>query len=98
MTLLGPVNPPPPRGIKYCIGGESWLPARKRTPVRMVCEEWGHLGPMLIDPTIPKNAAGFYVRSTQIMAPKGAYWFTEIHGIYYWTAEDPYQLMREDER
>src|SRR5687768_987683 len=98
MTLLGCVNPQPPSGIKYCVGGESWLPARKRTPVRMVCEEWGHLGPMVLDPTIQKNAAGLRVRVTEIVAPKGAKWFTAIHGTYFWTKEDSYELMRESSR
>lgn len=96
MRLLGSVNPPPPRrAILYCIGRESWLHPKDRTPVRMVCEEWGHLGPMVLDASIPKNAAGFRVRVTEIVAPEGAHWFTQIHGLYFWTAEDSYQLALE---
>jgi hypothetical protein len=79
------IDPQPPRGIKYMLGNESWLPEAQRTPLRMHCEEWGHLGPMEIDPTIKPNAAGFRVRTSEIPAPVGVTGFTKIDGVYYWT-------------
>jgi len=90
MTILGRIEPQPPRGIKYMLGGESWMPAEQRSPLRLECEEWGHVGPMVLDASIPPNAAGFRVRSTTIPAPEGAHGFTKIDGVYYWTAEDMY--------
>jgi hypothetical protein len=95
MTIIGRMGPQPPKGIKYMLGGESWLPADKQTPIRMHCEEWGHLGPMVLDATIPPNAAGFRVRSTDFPAPEGAHGFTDIDGVYYWTREDNYELAKE---
>lgn len=90
--LLGRIQPQPPTGIKYCVGGESWLAPWHRTPVRLVCEEWGHLGPMVLDQTIQPNKVGFRVRTTEIPAPNGAHWFTLIDGVYYWTLETVWQV------
>lgn len=84
---IGPIEPQPPRGIKYMLGGESWLPLAEREPVRLHCEEWGHLGPMELDPEIKPNAAGFRVRSSDFLAPAGATGFAYIDGVYVWTRE-----------
>lgn len=86
-VLLERIEPQPPMGIKYCVGGQSWLSPEDRDPIRLVCEEWGHLGPVEIDPDIKPNKAGFRVRITEIPAPEGARWFTKIDGVYYWTTE-----------
>src|SRR5262245_31471669 len=96
MRLLGKVEPIPPPGIKYCVGGESWLPEEERSPIVMVCEEWGNLGPVVLDASIQPNKAGLRVRTTEIPAPAGAHWFVEIGGEYFWTAETCWELMQED--
>jgi len=90
MNLLGKIEPQPPRGIKYMLGDEAWMPQSERSPLRLSCEEWGNLGPMELDPTIGPNKAGFRVRSTEIPAPPGALGFTKIDGVYYWTDRDQY--------
>lgn len=90
MKILRRIEPQPPQGIKYMLGGESWLPVDKRSPVRLECEEWGNLGPMELDPAIKLNKAGFRVRSTTIPAPAGALGFTSVEGVYYWTDTDMY--------
>jgi len=95
MKLLGQIEPQPPKGIKYMLGGESWLPVERRSPVRLECEEWGNLGPMELDPDIKPNKAGFRVRSTTIPAPPGALGFTSVEGVYYWTDIDMYGRSAE---
>jgi hypothetical protein len=87
MTVLGRIEPQPPRGIKYMLGDESRMPVAKRSPQRLFCEEWGNLGAMELDPEIRPNKAGFRVRCTEILAPEGARGFTEIDGVYFWTTE-----------
>lgn len=88
MRVLGRIEPQPPRGIKYMLGGETWLEQQDRSPIRLECEEWGNLGPMEIDPEIKPNKAGFRVRTTAIPAPDGALGFALIDGVYYWTDTD----------
>ena len=95
-TTLSRIEPQPPAGIKYMLGGETWMPEAERSPVRMLCEEWGNLGVMELDPSIQPNDAGFRVRHTEIPAPPGCYGFTDIDGIYYWTAEDMYGRTPEE--
>lgn len=85
MQILTKIEPQPPKGTKYMLGGESWLPADKQTPKRLCCEELGNLGPMELNPEIQQNAAGFRVRCTTIPAPDGAIGFTEVDGVYFWT-------------
>lgn len=98
MKLLGKIDPPPPTGIKYMLGGESWLPKDRQTPRRLHCEEWGHLGPMELDPTIRPNKAWFRVRSSNFPAPIGAHGFTFVDGAYYWTDVDQYGREPQDSR
>ena len=88
--ILSRIEPQPPMCIKYMLGGETWLQPADRSPLRMHCEEWGNLGPMELDHGIQDNGHGFRVRSTDILAPPGAYGFTRIDGIYYWTDTDMY--------
>jgi hypothetical protein len=95
MTIVGRIEPQPPRGIKYMLGNESWLPIESRSPTRLSCEEWGNLGPMELNREIRPNKAGFRVRSTEFMAPDGAHGFTDIDGIYYWTRETIWELADE---
>lgn len=95
MILLGPIDPQPPKGIKYVIGGESWLPPEDRTPRRLICEEWGNLGLLVLDPAIEPNTVGLRVRTSEILAPEGANWFHEVDGVYYWTKETCWELMGE---
>lgn len=83
-TILSRIEPQPPQGIKYMLGDESWLPPEKKSPLRLSCEEWGNLGPMELNPDIKPNKAGFRVRATEFLAPKGANGFTKKDGIYYW--------------
>ena len=97
MTILERIEPQPPPGIKYMLGGESWLAPDQQTPIRLHCEEWGNLGPMELDPEIKPNKAGFRVRSTDFPAPPGARGFTQQGGAYYWTAEDTWELAKERE-
>ncbi len=87
-TVLGQIDPQPPKGIKYMLGNEPWLPAHDRGLIRLHCEEWGNLGPMELNTEIKHNKAGFRVRLTSIIAPPGAHGFTEIEGVYYWTDMD----------
>lgn len=96
VTILSRIEPQPPRGIKYMLGGESWMKPEDRSPIRLHCEEWGNLGPMEIDPEIKPNAAGFRVRTTDFLAPIGAIGFTSVDGIYYWTDTDCYGRKAED--
>lgn len=79
------IEPQPPKGIKYMLGNESWMPEGERSPRRLLCEEWGCLGPMELDPEIKPNKAGFRVRHTEILAPTPDAIFTERDGTYYWT-------------
>jgi len=90
MRVLEKIEPQPPKGIKYMLGGEPWKSESERTPFRLECEEWGNLGPMELDPEIKANKAGFRVRSTTIEAPPGAIGFTQIDGEYYWTDTDQF--------
>jgi hypothetical protein len=96
MKILSKIEPQPPQGIKYMIGGEPWLPAEKQTPIHLHCEEWGNLGPAELNREIPKNAAGFRVRCTSIPAPAGAIGFKEVDGVYYWTDTDCYGRTETD--
>lgn len=88
MKLLSKIEPQPPKGIKYMLGDESWLPVEKRSPIRLHCEEWGNLGPMELAPEIQDNGHGFRVRCTDFIAPDGAIGFTNIDGVYFWTDTD----------
>ena len=88
--ILTKIEPQPPQGIKYMLGGESWLSTDKQTPMRLHCEEWGNLGPMELNAEIPKNSAGFRVRCTTIPAPAGAIGFIDVDGVYFWTDTDCY--------
>ena len=87
MEIVGRIEPHPPLGIKYMIGGESWLPVDQQSPRRLLCEEWGNLGPMELDPSIQENSAGFRVRLTYIDAPDGATGFTRVGEEYVWTRD-----------
>ena len=90
MKLLSKIEPQPPKGIKYMLGDETWMPQDSRTPLRLQCEEWGNLGPMELNPDIRPNKAGFRVRTTELLAPDGALGFTNVDGIYFWTDTDMY--------
>ena len=90
MKLLAKIEPLPPQGIKYMLGGETWLPIEEQSPVRLFCEEWGNLGPMELRPEITSNKAGFRVRTSEFVAPVGAIGFTDVDGIYYWTDTDQF--------
>ena len=89
-TIIGKIEPQPPRGIKYMLGAESWLPPEKQEPLRLHCEEWGNLGPMELDPEIKPNKAGFRVRTSDFYPPPGAIGFALIDGVYYWTDTDQF--------
>jgi len=80
--------PQPPKGIKYLLGGETWLLPENRSPLRLCCEEWGNLGPLEMNPEIKPNAAGFRVRVTYIHAPEWATGFFEKGGLYYWHSNE----------
>lgn len=95
MAIIGKIDPQPPRGIKYMVGGQTWLKPESRDPIRLECEEWGNLGPMELNPDIKPNKAGFRVQSTTIPAPAGALGFTEVDGIYYWIDADMYGRTAE---
>lgn len=90
MKVISKIHPQPPKGIKYMLGGESWMTPEDRTPVRLHCEEWGNLGPMELNPEIKPNKAGYRVRSTDFPAPDGACGFTQIDGEYFWTDTDQF--------
>jgi len=94
--LLAVIEPQPPKGIRYILGGETWLPKEKQSPVRLHCEEWGNLGPMELDPEIKQNKAGFRVRSSDFLAPEGAHGYTQVDGIYYWTKSSCYELYKAE--
>jgi len=81
-----PMDPQPPRGIRYLLGRESWLAESAQTPLRLHIEQWGNLGPMELDPTITANAAGFRVRSLDIPAPEWARGFATRDGVLVWTS------------
>jgi hypothetical protein len=83
--VLGRIEPQPPKGIKYMLGNETWLPAHERDLIQLHCEEWGNLGPLELNRKIKPNKAGFRVRCTTFIAPPGAHGFTEVDGVYYWT-------------
>lgn len=87
MNILGRIEPQPPKGIKYMLGNELWLPEHRRSPVRLHCEEWGNIGPMELNPDIHDNGHGFRVRTSEFIAPDGATGFTLIDGDYLWTGE-----------
>jgi len=88
--IIGIIDPQPPKGIKYMLGGETWLPKEERSPVRLHCEEWGNLGPMELNPEIRANKVGLRVRTTEFAAPEGAIGFTSVDGVYYWTDTDQF--------
>lgn len=88
MNILDVIYPQPPKGIKYMLGGESWLKPDKRSALRLHCEEWGNMGPLEMNSEIKPNKAGFRVRSTYFAAPPKAIGFIEIDGMYYWTDTD----------
>jgi hypothetical protein len=90
------IDPQPPAGIKYMLGGEPWMPLEKRTLLRLHCEEWGNLGSIELNPDIKDNGHGFRVRSTEILAPEGALGFVSENGIYYWTDTDMYGRTKEE--
>ena len=90
MKLLAKIEPQPPQGIKYMLGGETWMPPEKRSPLRLHCEEWGNLGPMELNPEIRDNGHGFRVRGSDFLAPEGALGFKCVEGVYYWTDVDMY--------
>lgn len=93
MKIIGKIEPQPPQGIKYMLGDETWLPVEDRSPMRLLCEEWGNLGPLELDPEIKPNKAGFRVRCTELIAPPGAIGFTKVDGVYYWTDTDCWGRM-----
>lgn len=95
-TIVGKIEPQPPKGIKYMLGAESWLPASQQTPRRLHCEEWGSLGPIELNPEIRPNKAGFRVRCTTVLAPAGALGFVELDGVYYWTDMTIWERMKRD--
>ncbi len=66
------IIPQPPKGIKYMVGHQSWLPKEKQTQRILVTEMWG------IRPTI--GLCGH----VQITAPDGYEDYVELSGIYYW--------------
>ena len=88
--LLCVIDPQPPKGIKYMLGGEAWLSPEDRTPMRLHCEEWGNLGPMELNPDIRPNKSGLRVKSSDFIAPKGAKGFKCIDGVYYWSKKSVY--------
>ena len=84
MKVLGRIDPqPPPQAIRYMVGDETWLRPEDGTPRRMICEEWGNLGP-----DIKPNRMGLRVRLTEIPAPLGALGFIERDGVIFWTDTD----------
>ena len=88
MALLGKIEPQPPLGISYMIGGETWKQPEDRSPLRLIVEEWGNLGPMELRPEIKPNKAGFRVRHIEIAAPDGALGFSREPDGVYWTDVD----------
>lgn len=98
MKLIARMDPQPPRGIKYMVGGQSWLPVEQRDPIRLICEEWGNMGPLELRPEIPPNKHGMRVRFTEFLAPDGAIGFKEVDGVYYWTDTDMFGRTATGER
>jgi hypothetical protein len=96
MELLAKIDPQPPEGIKYMLGGEEWKPEGERSPIRLMCEEWGNLGPMELNPEIEDNGNGFRVRATEILAPAGAIGFTDVDGVYFWTDTDQFGRTKDE--
>ncbi|PVX84315.1 hypothetical protein [Paraburkholderia unamae] len=88
MKLIAKIEPQPPKGIAYMLGGETWLPIEKREPVRLAVEEWGNMGPLELRPDVPDNGHGFRVRMTYFPAPDGAIGFTDVDGELWWTDTD----------
>lgn len=84
-----PMDPQPPIGaIRYTLGNECWLPVPERTPLRLCCEEWGNLGPLGLDRSIPKNKAGFRVRVTEILAPSSDAQAKCLDGVWGWLTKE----------
>ncbi|WP_186181694.1 hypothetical protein [Burkholderia gladioli] len=98
MKLIAKIDPQPPVGIAYMLGGETWLPEDQRTPYRLVFEEWGNLGPLELRPEIRDNGHGLRVRVTEVLAPAGAIGFARIDGVVWWTDTDAYGRTAEDLR
>ena len=96
VETLGRIEPQPPIGIKYMLGDETWLPTEERSPRRLLCEEWGNLGPAELNPEIRPNKAGFRVRLTEFPAPAGAVGFSKVDGVYYWTDTDDFGRSVEE--
>lgn len=96
MKTICRIDPQPPAGIKYMVGGQSWLPPEQRDPICLVCEEWGNLGPLELRPEIQPNKYGMRVRVTEFPAPDGAIGFTDIDGVYYWTDTDMFGRTTKD--
>jgi hypothetical protein len=86
--LICQIIPQPPGGIKYMLGAESWKPVAEQSPRRLVCEEWGNMGPLELRPDIQDNGHGFRVRVTEFAAPPEANSFTEVDGAYWWVFDE----------
>lgn len=82
MTKIEPQ--PPHDSIKYMLGNESWLPISRRSRRRLLCEEWGNLGPAELDSTIEPNSAGFRVRLKEFLAPTATSTYVCEGGVYFW--------------
>lgn len=94
--LISPIEPQPPKGIKYMLGDETWLAPQERTVRRLHCEEWGNLGPTELNPDIKPNVVGYRVRTSDFIAPEGAVGFTRVGDIYYWTDTDQFGRTAAD--
>jgi hypothetical protein len=81
-TILAPLDPQPPKGMKYVLGGESWKDPADRSPIRLVVEEWG------VDGCWTKG--GFNCRVTEFLAPPGARGIEEKDGMLHWSTRDSY--------
>ncbi|WP_284076355.1 hypothetical protein [Herbaspirillum aquaticum] len=92
MNIIAGVYPQPPESaqIMYMLGGEEWLAKENRSPIRILCETWGNLGPLELNREIPPDKAGFRVKHDEILAPDGCIGFKQIDGKYYWTDTDCY--------
>jgi hypothetical protein len=88
MKLIAKIEPQPPKGIRYMLGGQEWLAPEDRDPFRLVVEEWGNLGPLELRPDVPDNGHGLRVRLTEFAAPAGVIGFAEIDGELWWTDTD----------
>ena len=87
IARVEPMDPQPPHGIRYLVGNQSWLKPEDRTPLTLVVEQWGNLGPMELDPSIRPNRAGFRVRELTFLAPAWARGFATRSGLLVWTSE-----------